>query len=54
MANAQLGAPVSPKSGTFDTSIKAWLTAMTKAQKIKPGGKLLFINKRTGNGSAPE
>ena len=38
----------SPKAGTFDTSIKAWLQAMQKAQKIKPGGKLLFINQQTG------
>lgn len=35
-------------TGTFDTSIKAWLNAMKKAGHIKPGGKLMFINKRTG------
>lgn len=36
------------KSGTFDTSIKAWLAAMEKAKRIKPGGKLVFVNKKTG------
>lgn len=35
-------------SGTFDTSIKAWLAAMEKAKRIKPGGRLLFVNKKTG------
>jgi len=29
--------------------IKAWLQAMQKAGKIKPGGRLVFINKRTGS-----
>jgi hypothetical protein len=34
--------------GTFDTSIKAWLSAMEQAKRIKPGGKLVFINRATG------
>ena len=37
-----------PSNGTFDTSIKAWLAAMEKAKRIKPGGRLLFINKKSG------
>jgi hypothetical protein len=37
-----------PAQGTFDTSIKAWLHAMAQAKKIKPGGRLVFINKKTG------
>lgn len=44
-------------SGTFDTSIREWLKAMEKAKKIKSGGKLVFINKRTGaaiTGQSPE
>jgi hypothetical protein len=43
--------PGVPKSagGTFDTSIKSWLSAMSKASKIKPGGKLVFLNKKTGS-----
>jgi len=45
-AQDQNGLPKS--SGTFDTSIKAWLAAMEKAKRIKPGGRLLFINKKTG------
>lgn len=36
------------KNSTFDTTIKAWLAAMEKAKRIKPGGRLLFINKKTG------
>lgn len=36
------------KHGTFDTSIRAWMVAMEKAKKIKSGGKLVFINKKTG------
>lgn len=32
----------------FDTTIKAWLAAMEKAGRIKPGGRLLFINRRNG------
>jgi hypothetical protein len=39
------------KGGTFDTSIKAWLAAMQKAKKIKPGGKLMFINTKQGGSS---
>lgn len=35
-------------SGTFDTSIKEWLKAMEKAKRIKPGGRLVFVNKKTG------
>lgn len=34
--------------GTFDTTIKSWLSAMQKAGRIKPGGKLVFIDKQTG------
>lgn len=50
--------PSARNSGTFDTSIRQWLDAMQKAKKIQPGGKLLFVNKRTGQaiqtkGSAP-
>lgn len=40
--------PPKGSKGTFDTSIRAWLAAMEKARRIKPGGRLLFINKRTG------
>lgn len=37
-----------PHDGTFDTSIREWLKAMEKAKKIKSGGKLVFVNKKTG------
>lgn len=46
---ATMNQPKLPSSGTFDTSIKSWLSAMSKASKIKPGGKLVFINKKTGS-----
>lgn len=37
-----------PTKETYDTSIKAWLKAMEKAKKIESGGRLVFVNKRTG------
>jgi len=39
----------SQDSSTFDTTIKAWLQAMNKAKKLKPGGRLVFVNKKTGS-----
>lgn len=40
--------PSQGNKGVFDTSIKAFLQAMQKAKKIKPGGRLVPVNRRNG------
>ena len=41
--------PSPSKGAALDSTIKSWLSAMNKAKKIKPGGKLVFVNKKSGS-----
>jgi hypothetical protein len=41
-------APDQSGGGEMNTALKGWLSAMKKSGKIKSGGKLLFINRKTG------
>jgi hypothetical protein len=36
------------QDGAMNTALSGWLSAMKKSGKIKSGGKLLFINRKTG------
>jgi hypothetical protein len=41
-------APGQNGGGAMNTALRGWLSAMKKSGKIKAGGKLLFVNRKTG------